>query len=119
MSDPLDIDYDSPDANEHSVEIVIRLAGGTSPRGGFGSNAERDRVAKLEDTLDGIVERSGVGLLDGNEVGGGQYTIFLIGPDADALWTAIEETVRNADTTRGAKVILRQGDDGPEQALRL
>lgn len=119
MSDPLDIDYDSPDDNEHTVEIVIRLAGNTSERGGFGSNAERDRVAKLEDTLDGVVERAGVGLLDGNEVGGGQYSIFLIGPDAGALWAAIEETVRHAEATRGAKVILRQGDDGPEQILRV
>ena len=119
MSDPLDIDYDSPDDNEHTVEIVIRLAGNTSERGGFGSNAERDRVAKLEDTLDGIVERAGVGLLDGNEIGGGEYSIFLIGPDATALWSAIEDTVRHADATRGAKVILRHGDGGAEQIVRL
>ncbi|SUA31697.1 Uncharacterised protein [Mycolicibacterium fortuitum] len=49
----------------------------------------------VEDALiDVLRERPEVGALDGNEVSPGGATIYLYGPDGDALWRTVESTVR-------------------------
>ena len=49
----------------------------------------------VEDALiDVLREHPEVGVLDGNEVSPGGATIYLYGPDCDALWRTVESTVR-------------------------
>jgi hypothetical protein len=61
-------------------------------RGEMGDEEEFDRWVALEDVLDEAARTEGVGELDGNEVGGGEFTIWLYGPNASALAEVIKAT---------------------------
>ncbi len=77
---------------------------------GFGTEEEREAIRELSDRIEQEVEREGVGEFDGDEFGGGQCTLFMYGPDADALFAAIEQILRESPLTRGAHVIKRYGE---------
>jgi hypothetical protein len=66
----------------------------------------------LEDAIIAELERQPVGELDGNEFGPGETTLFLYGPDAEALWRAIEPAVTPYPLCRGARVVVRYGEPG-------
>lgn len=98
-------------ANENNqlVRIEIPLLDG-----GFGSNEERDRLFELEDELADLLANSGQGELDGNEIGGGEYSIWLYGPSAQRLFDLIRPQL--PPMPQGTKVFLRHGDVDDESA---
>lgn len=71
----------------------------------------------LEEELEAAIPPE-LGELDGNEVAidRSDGTLFLYGPDADALWAAIAPVVKAASFMRGATVRLRYGP--PEDGVR-
>ena len=69
-------------------------------------------LAGIEDALIERIESAGVGEFDGNEVGPEHATLFMYGPDADALWSAVEPVVRQAPLGAGCFVVKRYGDPG-------
>jgi hypothetical protein len=91
-------------ANEPHA-VLIRLDASYSP----------DDLEDLEDALSLLVKERGVGEFDGNEIGPTETTLFLYGPDADALFSVIQETLRQSTLSRGARVILRYGEPGSTQ----
>jgi hypothetical protein len=59
------------------------------------SLADEDRgLDEIEDPLIEVIERSGVGEFDGNVIGPDGAVLYMYGPDADAIWNAIEPVVR-------------------------
>jgi len=53
--------------------------------------------------------------MDGNEIGGGECTLFMYGPNADKLFRSIERTVRASKMAKGGWVLKRYGDvDDPK-----
>ena len=46
------------------------------------TKSERDRIFQLEDEVIAVVEESGVGEFDGNEICGGYFTLYMYGPSA-------------------------------------
>jgi len=78
----------------------------------FGTPDERERSHRFQDELVGILEAQHLGELDGDEWGGGECTIYLFGPDAQALWKGIEPTVRGAQWPHSTSVTLRFGEPG-------
>ena len=48
--------------------------------------------------------------MDGNEIGEGECTLFMYGPDADLLFAAIEPRLRASRMTKGGSVVKRHGD---------
>lgn len=101
---------------EHAVIIEMPLAGGE-----FGSDEERERVYALEDELAAAIDAAGVGEFDGDEFGAGAVTLFAYGPDADALFTAMEGPLRRFGPPDGSSATLWFGgpDAGEERVVPL
>ena len=83
----------------------------------YGST-DLSRLFALEEQLDQALAAAGVGELDGNEVAadGSEGTLYLYGPDADALFTAVRPTLEAAEFMQGARILLRYGP--PEAGVR-
>ena len=69
----------------------------------------------IEDKLTEVIEQGKLGLFDGNEVGPTEVTLFMYSPDAERLFTAIEQTLRDYPLCKGARVVIRRGKPGAEQ----
>lgn len=77
-------------------------------------------LVTIEDKLIEVLERERLGEFDGDEVGPGQTTLFMYGPDAERLFDGIEETLRGYPLCQGARVEIRRGGPGaPQRELRL
>jgi hypothetical protein len=77
-----------------------------------------DALRALEDQLEDAVAKADAGEFDGDEIATdlSDGSLYLYGPDADALWTAIAPAVKAARFMRGAQVRLRYGP--PEDGTR-
>ena len=90
---------------EHAVLVYLKLSDD-----GFGSTDERDQIHELSDRLEAAIENNHAGEFDGDEFGEGQCTLFMYGPDADALFGAIEPLLRDSPLSSGGHTIKRYGD---------
>lgn len=68
----------------------------------------------LEDRLEQVIKKAGVGDFDGHDSAWGDRDdkLYMYGPDADALFLAVRPALEAADFMRGAKVVLRYGPPG-------
>jgi len=89
---------------EHAVIVHLKLSDDA-----HGTVEERESVFALEDELERAIEGSAAGEFDGNEFGGGEAVLYAYGPDADALFAAMEAPLR-AFPNRPAFAILRYGE---------
>jgi hypothetical protein len=79
---------------------------------------ERSEFDLLEDRI--AEAAAAVGEFDGHGFGDGEVTIYLYGPDADALFRAIEPHLQAHPLGRGAKAVIRKGPPGaPEREVRI
>jgi Family of unknown function (DUF695) len=103
---------------EHAVIAHIRLS-----ESGFGTPAERQRLAEFEDRLEKSIKKARVGEFDGNEFGEGECVWYMYGPDADALYRVVEAIIREAASQAGSFVVKRRGaaDDpnAKEETIQL
>jgi len=78
---------------------------------GSASDAKKlfDEYSKLEDELDAAAKKAGVGSLDGNEIGGGSYAIYLYGRDSTKLADVVKSTLKGRALPKGCKLVLRHG----------
>ena len=89
--------------SDHLVRVHIPLAGEmTTPE-------EFHRYADLEDRLDAAAQAAKVGELDGNEVGGGEFTIWLYGKDGTRLAEVIKSALAKETLPRGCTIFVRHG----------
>jgi hypothetical protein len=89
----------------------LRLSGA-----GFGTPTEREQLMELEQRLEQSIKKAGVGEFDGNEFGDGECVWYMYGPDADALYRAVEPILREAATQAGSFVVKRRGAPGDPSA---
>lgn len=89
---------------QHAVIVHFKLSDDR-----HGTVAERESVFALEDELERGIESMAAGEFDGNEFGGGEAVLYAYGPDADALFGAMEAPLR-AFPNRPAFAILRYGE---------
>ena len=89
---------------ERAVIVHLRLS-----ESGFGTPEERQRLAKLEERLEGSIKKARAGEFDGNEFGDGECVWYMYGPDADVLYRAVEGVIREAATQAGSFVLKRRG----------
>jgi len=95
---------------EQAVIAHLRLSGA-----GFGALDDVKACQDLEDQLEQELLRARTGEMDGNEIGGGECTLFMYGPNADKLFRSIERTVRASKMAKGGWVLKRYGDvDDPK-----
>jgi hypothetical protein len=78
-----------------------------------------DPLFELEDELEKVLESRPVGQLDGHEIAvdGSDGFLFLYGPDADALYSAIEPVLRASPVTQGGNATLRYGSPDETNVL--
>ena len=71
----------------------------------YGST-DLSRLFSLEERLEQAINAAGVGEFDGNEVAtdGSDGTLYMYGPDADALFAAVRPGLEATDFMRGARV---------------
>ena len=99
--------HDPPE--EHAVLVRIPLSDD-----GFGTEAERSAIQAWAGELEAAIEESGSGEYDGDEFGDGECTLYLYGPDADALWASVETVVRRGTRATGGHAMKRYGGPGEE-----
>ncbi len=90
-------------ADEHLVRVHIPLSSD------FGSLEEFDDWSSLEDTLDEAAQAAGTGYLDGNEVGQGEYTIWLYGKDGGQLAETVRGVLAQVRLPAGSYLHVRHG----------
>ena len=74
-----------------------------------------DEFWQLNERLYEVIEHSGTGEFDGNEIGDGSATLYAYGPDADQLFRAMEPTLKSYSVCRDARVVIRHGGPGSPQ----
>lgn len=89
--------------DEHLVRLHIPLDGD------FGNPDQIERWNSLEDVLNEAAEASGTGSLDGNEIGGGEYTIWLYGKAGGPLADVVERAAREFVVPPGTTLFVRHG----------
>jgi hypothetical protein len=70
---------------------------------------------EIEDPLIAAIEEDGTGEFDGNEIGPDGATLFMYGPDADALYTTVSRVLSELDLPAGTYAIKRYGPPGAEE----
>jgi hypothetical protein len=88
-------------------------------KGKFGTPRDVAACQRLETKLEGCIERAQVGEMDGNEIGDGECTLFMYGPDADKLFGAIEPSLRASRMAKGATVVKSYGDPDDPNAREV
>ena len=78
-------------------------------RGDSLTKEESGQYAKLEDDLDTAATKAGVGKLDGNEIGGGEYTIWMYGRNATKLAEVVKSSLKGRALPKGCTLFLRHG----------
>jgi hypothetical protein len=90
--------------SEHSVIAHLKLS---DP--GLGIGEEVGSFHDLSDELIEAIEQAGAGEFDGDEFGKGECVLYMYGPDADALFAAVEPVLRRSPLAHGGHVIKRYG----------
>jgi len=93
-----------PDTYEQAVIVYIPVSGDS------GMEDELDRLFDLECELAFEVKAAAAGSYDGNEIGGGRFTIYLHGRDADRLAGLTVDVLRRWDIPADSYLIKRYGD---------
>lgn len=74
----------------------------------------------LEELLQLVLERTGVGEFDGTETGPTGTCCYLYGPNAERLFEAIELVLKGYPLCQGSRVVIRYGGPGArEREARL
>ena len=107
--------YDPHADDERDLLVVIRLSNRQ-----MGTRAERDALERLGERLEAAVVEAGVGEFDGDELGGGECTLFFCGPDEDAILAVLRPLLLREPCARGAWFVrLVRGADGEHERVRI
>ena len=78
-------------------------------QGEHGSADERERISALEGKVEQAINSASAGEFDGSEFGGGECTLYMYGPDADALFDAVAPVLKLSPIAAGGYAIKRYG----------
>ncbi len=95
---------------EHCVKVILKLSSQN------GTREELAKIFELEDLISSFIEEHEVGEYDGNEVGQGEFTMYMYGTDADVLFRSIQPVLQRSPLTHGGYAIKRYGP--PEEEVR-
>lgn len=72
-------------------------------------------LSTLEDMLSEQIEPDGIGELDGHESGPAQTTIYLYGPDAEELFSRVQQVLASYPLCQNSRAVIRRGGPGSTQ----
>ncbi len=78
----------------------------------MGAEGETFALYDVEDRLEAAISK--VGTLDGHEIGGGYFTIYLSGPNAHAILEAGVPALKSALVKSGSYALLRSSKNRAE-----
>ena len=91
---------------DQSVKIVLNLS-----TYGFGTPDQRYAIETMLAKMDRFIKKNNAGeVKESNFVGGGQHIIYIIGPDADRIYSIVEPILKEFPVTRSAVITKRYGD---------
>jgi len=108
---PDDEDGDYSDAAEQDVLVVLKLSNRL-----MGTHQERADLEAFAEELDDAVRDAGVGEYDGDELGGGECTLFFCGPDQDKL-QAVLLLLKRSPLARGGSIVKMVNGDPKRSAI--
>ncbi len=71
-------------------------------------------LCDLEDQLDEVLSQTGVGKCDGNEFGPEVVTLFLCGPDAEAIFRVVEPILRAYPLCQNSLILIGSASAGSQ-----
>jgi hypothetical protein len=105
------------DVVEPNQAVLVYLDTVGLPQEVYDENDLETLESRLEEVISG---GKNLGEYDGNEFRPKEVVLFMYGPDAEALFSAIEPTLRDYPLCRGARVQIRRGPPGSaEREVRL
>lgn len=78
------------DAEEQRVVVAFGGSDDAMPVGWM------DRLLPVEEAAIEALEGSGLGSIDGNEIGDHGYELYFVGNDRHAMWAALESVLRES-----------------------
>lgn len=90
--------------------VTIRLCSGD-----MGDKEERGRIIALEHQLSAAIEDPSAGEFDGDEYGGGTWTMYMYGPSAERLLALTWPILREFHAPAGSYVIKRCGSSDEDE----
>lgn len=69
-------------------------------------------LSTLEGRIIELIEQDGIGELDGHETGPEHTTIYLYGPDAEALFSRVRNVLIHHPLCKNSRVVIRKGGPG-------
>lgn len=107
--DDTDQEQDLP-GPEEDVVVILKLGNRR-----MGTAAERSAIESLCEQLEAAVERAGAGEFDGDELGGGECSLFFTGPDARRLFAVLQPLLHRHPMGRGARLRLQDASGTVEE----
>ncbi len=105
----------SDETIDETIAVYIKLSNDK-----YGTEEERDSIYQFTDKLVEVVLKSGAGVFDGDEFGNGECGLFMYGPNADRLFSAVESLLRSWKPLEGGYVIKRYGaPDGQSERIEF
>lgn len=100
-------DDHEPDADGGEQDLLVVLPLGNRH---MGTQVERQAIEAFAEQLAAAIEQAGVGEYDGDELGGGQCTLFFCGPDVDRLIAVLRPLLQRSPLCRGAHFVRMLAD---------
>ena len=91
---------DTGDGGEQDLLVVLKLSNKQ-----MGTATERQDIEAFAEELAAAVEQAGAGEFDGDELGGGECTLFFCGPDVDKLLAVLRPLLKRSPLCRGAHFV--------------
>jgi hypothetical protein len=107
--------FDDDDGDDTDLDLMVVLP--LSNRQ-MGTASEREAIAAMQDELDELLREAGVGEFDGDEIGGGECTLFFCGPDIDKLLAVLRPQLKRSPLCRGADLVRMVADEAGELSPR-
>ncbi|MCL5995986.1 MAG: hypothetical protein M1546_08015 [Chloroflexi bacterium] len=95
---------------DHCVRVILKY----SDEDGTGEMV--DALFNLEELVMSVVEEQEVGEYDGNDIGQGEFTMYMYGTDADRLLSAILPTLQTSSLAKSGYAVKRYGP--PEEGVK-
>ena len=90
---------------EHAFIVTPKLSDDR-----FGTDEERERIHEFSDQLEAAIESAGAGEFDGDEFGEGVCSLYMYGPNADALFAVVDPLLKASPLAKGAEGVKRYGE---------
>ncbi|MFZ4572923.1 MAG: hypothetical protein ACOYN0_00915 [Phycisphaerales bacterium] len=98
-------------SEEHAVIVRVTL------EGEMPTDEELERFVAIQERLAEAINAAGSGEFDGDEWGEGVCTIYMYGPDADALWESVMKVLEREPFRAGSTARKRYGPPGAREEV--